>query len=491
MKKTNTFSFKKIKRASFLMGSKVILLWLCLAMGKMTLSAQPWGPLGTGANALNANGSITDILAIAENDVYVAGDFKNSAGKRYVAHWNGIQWSELGTGVNTLNANYFIGELARDQQGNIYAAGGFTNSSGKYYVAKWDGTTWKELGSGATALNATDEIQALTTDASGNVYAAGFFFNSSGRPYVAKWDGTTWAELGTGPNRLNANGYIHDLMSDAAGNIYTVGNFQNSAGKKYVAKWNGTTWSAVGTGANGLNADAQSHKLCQDASGNLYTGGQFENELGKVYVAKWDGVSWAEARNGADRMYVNDHGVILGLAVDGHNNVYAAGTFENSNGKPYVARWSGTAWIELGAGARALNPNSWITSVTCAGSAVFAVGNFTDSTGKFYVARYMYKSAADQVSGEKGVAPVTQSDALFQVYPNPATDKVIIRYGQDHPALLIEVKDINGRVLSSQKVKANDLENGHTVSLETLQPGIYMIGISGTGVRFTQKIVRK
>src|SRR6185295_12685799 len=54
-------------------------------------------------------------------------------------------WSQLGV-VNGVVADSYISSVCSDASGNIYAAGQFTNSSGKKYVAKYNGSSWSELG---------------------------------------------------------------------------------------------------------------------------------------------------------------------------------------------------------------------------------------------------------------------------------------------------------------------------------------------------------
>src|SRR5258708_3145116 len=87
----------------------------------------------------------------------------------------GQGWTELGTGSNSLNANANIDAMAEDLLGNIYVGGVFTNSAGKNYVAKWDGNTWTEVGAGVNSLGANGSIDAITINILGNIYAAGEF----------------------------------------------------------------------------------------------------------------------------------------------------------------------------------------------------------------------------------------------------------------------------------------------------------------------------
>lgn len=140
-----------------------------------------WSVLENGQEDL---GMIMDLAADNAGNIYAA---SKNTDKNYVAKWNGTSWTELGTGSNALHANGDIITLALDKSGNVYAAGDFTNAAGLRYVAHWDGASWKELGTGTAALAANAVIYDVTTDAAGNVYAAGNFTNTNGDRYVAKW----------------------------------------------------------------------------------------------------------------------------------------------------------------------------------------------------------------------------------------------------------------------------------------------------------------
>lgn len=260
-------------------------------------------------------------------------------------------WIEVGTGSNAINANYTIFSLLADPAGNIYAAGGFTNGpvyySGYSYVTKWNGTTWATVGAdSASALNANNSIYSLTQDLSGNIYAAGNFTDIYGQQYVAKWNGTAWGELGIDSVALGATAPIYCITTDPTGNVYAAGDFIDTFGNRYVAKWNGSAWSRLGTDSvNGLDADSTIYALATDLQGNVYAAGSFIDSLGFFYVAKWNGTKWAELGTDSNALHAN--GAIYALLTDTSGHIYAAGDFYDTLGNFYIAKWNDSTWVEL------------------------------------------------------------------------------------------------------------------------------------------------
>ena len=95
------------------------------------------------------------------------------------------KWEELRSVNSQLRANNQILSICEDPFGNIYAAGKFLNSDGKRYVSKWDGSHWGELGFGTSKLLANNDINSVISDINGTIYAAGLFTNTNDKPYVA------------------------------------------------------------------------------------------------------------------------------------------------------------------------------------------------------------------------------------------------------------------------------------------------------------------
>jgi hypothetical protein len=148
--------------------------------------------------------------------------------------WNGTNWTNIAGGpIDGSTATYFQERpMCTDAQGNLYLAGSFVDTQGKRYVAKWDGTAWSTVGT----LNINGDVWSMTCDSTGALYIGGKFYYQSGNAvepyYVAKFDGTNWLPLG-GHEGLYADGLIKTILVDGGG-VYAAGEFKDKLGNYCV-----------------------------------------------------------------------------------------------------------------------------------------------------------------------------------------------------------------------------------------------------------------
>ncbi len=74
-----------------------------------------------------------------------------------------------------------------------------------------------------------------------------------------------------------------------------------------------------------------------------------------------------------------------------------------------------------------------------------------------------------------------------QLYPNPTTDKITIKF-ENGIFNQLQLVDVNGRVL--QSIGVNKAENSKQVSLASYPAEIYIIKLSGSGITETRKVVK-
>ena len=107
-------------------------------------------------------------------------------------------------------------------------------------------------------------------------------------------------------------------------------------------------------------------------------------------------------------------------------------------------------------------------------------------------------SASDQtedfttpVAGPNCILSVSdiQNQELIQVYPNPSNGKVLISYPTYVGKMLIQVIDINGRIVYENSVSSFD--GSKEIDLTNLNAGIYILKMDTENSSFTKKIIKK
>jgi hypothetical protein len=449
---------------------KHVLLILSLFCSIAAL-AQPsgWTRLGTGSNALNANGGIYSICIDTAGKVYATGDFTNSSGKYYVAGWDGTRWQELNDSTNGLNENYSIADICTDGF-NIYAVSSLSGIG--YHVAEFSSVSWDTL-PGLKSIGMKNLlIHSMCTDPSGNLYAAGDLCDSSNTSCIVKWDtgASAWIKMPITIPDYTLNGCIFSICADGFGNIYAAGSAYDTIGYN-VIRFDGINWSWLGSGSNALNANGYIGSLCTDARGNVYAAGDFTNDSGNGYVARWDGTRWSEL-GGSNSLKANHN--IKSICIDGFGDVYAGGYFTNASDHEYVACWDGMNWNELGSGSNALNANSGIYSIGAdRNENIYAAGWFTDSSGFRYVAKYHVLTGIDNLTNANN----------FSIWPNPAKDKVFISIKKGITIEEVTIYDQAGQKVFYGKPAKN------TLDISNLPQGLYIVEVNTSQGKSRKKLV--
>ena len=76
---------------------------------------------------------------------------------------------------------------------------------------------------------------------------------------------------------------------------------------------------------------------------------------------------------------------------------------------------------------------------------------------------------------------------VMRVYPNPSTGNITVRINNYNGLVSVKVIDLNGRMVYSEDKVAFSTEK--SFNLSQLSTGIYMINITGEGLKFVEKII--
>jgi hypothetical protein len=415
-----------------------------------------WSELGIGNNSLKASSAVFSISSDSNNNIYASGGFVNSAGKFYVAKFNGTNWSEIKSGNSALNADDIITTIAIDSKGILYAGGEFKDSNGRPYIAKWNGLNWSKLNNYGGVFSRFGSIRSIKLDSLDNLYVAAAYESTSSDIQVAKWNGTSWSLLGTGSNGLNAQGEIHSMCFDNKGNLYVSGPGlrNNSTGYFFISKWNGINWTQLGSDGADLKANRGINVVYCDKIGNVYAGGDFTNSSGKQYVAKWNGNSWIELSG------LNANAEIMTICEDKLGNIIAAGMFYNKNFKTMVAKRIGSNWTELGPGY--FQFLSQILNLY-----LDNLGNIYAGGGESTLGGFVYKYGLINLNYTDELAENNQ----LLIYPNPTFKQLTIKSSPSFVGKHFSIMDETGRVLVFEK----KLHEESILDLSSLKPGFYYL----------------
>jgi len=199
-------------------------------------------------------------------------------------------------------------------------------------------------------------IDNVAISQQGQIYASGF--GIIGDDYIrhfAQWDGTKWIALDNGYSTTG-----NTLVIDGVGHLYTE--ILKDSGQGMVTaimRWDDDKWEDI-TGNFSIVVDALKtgrvssnipvSALAVDGDNNLYAAGAFfypsadyTAEFPIGYVAKWDQDTWTVLGKGFDK--VN----IFALAVDAAGEAYIAGEqpLTSEGNSSYIAQWDGEKWTQL------------------------------------------------------------------------------------------------------------------------------------------------
>jgi hypothetical protein len=77
---------------------------------------------------------------------------------------------------------------------------------------------------------------------------------------------------------------------------------------------------------------------------------------------------------------------------------------------------------------------------------------------------------------------------LFRVYPNPTNGVINVRINQFVGKLSIQIVDLNGRVVYTQKDADFNIEK--SIDMNRFQAGMYIVNVNNEQFSFSQKIVK-
>jgi len=97
-----------------------------------------------------------------------------------------------------------------------------------------------------------------------------------------------------------------------------------------------------------------------------------------------------------------------------------------------------------------------------------------------------------QIKIEKSISLSENPIGKISIYPNPTESNINILFDNVlTEEIVISIKDINGREIISDKIQPDYNKTRHSINLNNLSSGVYLMEISGNTIRNSIKIIKK
>jgi len=466
------------------------------------------------AVSLNANGQVA---AVGSPYYSIPEDY---TGLARIFEYSGSEWTQRGSNITGLETYSWGGmALSLSDDGNVVAvpSRSANNSlglpSGYVRIFEWDGSDWSQKGEIIEGegnplffLDYFGYDVSLSSD--GNVIAIGGPYRwgtdslgnsmvKSGHARVYAWSGTEWQQRGVDLEGSEASqnlGFSVSLSSDGA--TLAVGSPQKSeteyaAGQVEVFMWDGNNWVSKGASINGiLEGEKSGTSVSLSGDGNTLAIGSpgyipfHENDHSEVRIFDWDGNNWIQRGSDIIGPYEGDEtGKSVSMSQDGNTVVIGAPSSDDhinlimNAGVIYIYRWDGSNWIQIGEdiyGEESLE--------FCGNTAAISKDASTIIAGSF---GYGENGRARIYSDESWVSINRPDDILFDLYPNPCSEYIVVV----SPELsgTMEIVNIRG-----QKVFSGEILAGYNrFDIQTLTPGVYIANINSEHGNKSIELIRQ
>ncbi|MCW3071119.1 MAG: hypothetical protein JWO44_1009 [Bacteroidetes bacterium] len=426
-------------------------------------------PLGGGMY----NGTVWSLAVDStDNTLYMAGVFNLLGGyvSDYVAKWDGTTWDSIPQLPNSIKHFQYI-------DGTLYAYGDQS-------IWKKNAGTWTEIAS-VTDYNGITGIAKYN----GNIVIMGSFDSLNTVPlnYFAQYDGSN---LLTFSNHMIWPMYGGNFSTAVVYNneLYVGGLFTDTTGTiRNLMKWNGSQWVSIGTSIVGTFARV--FKLIV-YDNKLFIAGEFNKASGNVgnAIFSYDGTNFNDLGGGLQL-------AITDMAVQ-NNQLYMVGACSAYSGRQFKGflSFNGTDFCFYDSVPCNTTPGSLFSKIIfyndslIVGGAKYAYNGDTINNIGIFRGDYTLSQDCEQVIG---VDESEQPNSSLNVYPNPTTDQLTIELIQMLNNPVIQIKNILGQTVYSQKDGFIEGKTAIEINVEGLTNGIYLIQLSDEKMTISKKLLKQ
>jgi hypothetical protein len=381
-------------------------------------------------NGYSINGNASSMVVI--NDTMIVshtGNVYDMIPGIYTSTNHGISWSPKNTSLGiSASPLLFNGGLL------------YTGTSGQgVYLSTDKGITWTAQNNG---LPSGFQVFDLIADTSS------FFVCGTEGIFHSIDNAANW-------ENISLTGTVQSTSVIAFGDTIIASFVSQTISGVYWSTDNGTNWNLIND-ASGLN-DTRIRKFALYKN-TIYAAVDGALGTGIVYISNDHGISWTAA---------------AGLDDQGHNDPY---NFLPYNSTMFLATANGVY--------KSINTGFSWTNTGCTNAESLVITGDTLFAGTGY--HGIWKRGLSELLG--GIKENAYNDGI-SVYPNPASDKVILELKKYSSQVkpVISIYNIQGQALFQQTLQKDRTE----LDIHGLEKGVYLIKVTDSNVTEFTKLVKK
>ncbi|MEZ5962430.1 MAG: hypothetical protein R3F56_01165 [Planctomycetota bacterium] len=301
-----------------------------------------WSPVGSSDPGVGPSGSVSAFASYDPDGngerLHVGGQFKNQGpnAANGLVCWNGQTFESVGSFAGSSPGAFWAVSALQVFSRRLYAAGTFAqvDSVPARNIAVWDGQRWSAVGAG---LPSTVQDLVVYDNA---LYASGSFG-------IQRWSGAAWVPV------VTASGPVLSLVV-FGGELVAGGTFSSIGGVSAdnIASFDGNAWRPLGGGLRGPAYRGGVYDMAVDGKRELAVGGLFDQagSVAATNVATWNGTVWSALGAGVGG---DVYDTVYSVVYYPGGSLYAGATLNlTTTPTAYLARFDGSAWLEVGGGLR-------------------------------------------------------------------------------------------------------------------------------------------
>lgn len=248
------------------------------------------GELGTFLNGASA---------LSSTDAWASGNVNDFDGgiktKPVHLHWDGASWTVVPS-VSPEGAH--ISDVLAIATDDVWAAGQVGLPSSDPYVQHWDGVAWSDVP--VPTIGTFGGLSSLSATGPDDVWAVGAYLDEAAGRFqtlAEHWDGTSWSIVPTPNFGRDSNG-LGDVVALSPTEVWVTGTTSNEmelTQRPYTLHWEGADWTLVRPRIPVAN-DSELSAISGTPSGRLLLGGQVRAGMVTTYAEEWDGARWRYVR---------------------------------------------------------------------------------------------------------------------------------------------------------------------------------------------------